>query len=524
MNKEQNEMYILQNAIQNLLRNKGRNLMIGAIIFAIILTTVISLTINNTASAVIDNYKDKFASEVSIAPDMVKVQEEAMKNATDGRVMMKRPTISSEQLLAFADSDYLKESLATGFAAANSDQITAIDQDDEGAGNSSVGGSSNGQTAVVSLGGSGNFNLVGDNWQDFTDGLRSLKDDAISAMPQADTECLISEKLAEENNLSVGDTISFTVQMSVDTTDMDLSGYEDGDNLVAGDLEYVLTLDAMGNFSAAREVTYELTITGIYADLTDEYANSNMPKMAALNRRNEIMTTLGTLLAERNSNETGISVEVTYFLKNPEMLADFEAEVRAKGLSEMFNVSTDTASYEKIVKPVEGLKSISLIFMLVVIILGALILLLLCSIAIRERKYEIGVLRAMGMKKAKVALGLWSEIFAITCLCLVLGLGIGIAAAQPVSDVLLSSQAAQAETDNAAPGGITVGTISSGMMIGGSTGTSSAQPLSEMEINLDLVTILEIIAIALVLSSFAGLISISKITKYEPIKILMERN
>ncbi|WP_438940338.1 hypothetical protein [Lacrimispora defluvii] len=26
----------------------------------------------------------------------------------------------------------------------------------------------------------------------------------------------------------------------------------------------------------------------------------------------------------------------------------------------------------------------------------------------RERKYEIGVLRAMGMKKGKVALGLWT--------------------------------------------------------------------------------------------------------------------
>ena len=59
-------MYILQNALKNLVRNKGRNLMIGAIIFVIILTTVVSLIINNTSSAVIEDYKERFASEVRI--------------------------------------------------------------------------------------------------------------------------------------------------------------------------------------------------------------------------------------------------------------------------------------------------------------------------------------------------------------------------------------------------------------------------------------------------------------------------
>ncbi|WMT39640.1 FtsX-like permease family protein [Paenibacillus sp. D2_2] len=61
-----------------------------------------------------------------------------------------------------------------------------------------------------------------------------------------------------------------------------------------------------------------------------------------------------------------------------------------------------------------------------------------------------------------------------------------------------------------------------GAQLGGAQ--SSAKPLSEMKISLDTVTILEIIGISILLASFAGLISISKITKYEPIKILMERN
>jgi len=40
----------------------------------------------------------------------------------------------------------------------------------------------------------------------------------------------------------------------------------------------------------------------------------------------------------------------------------------------------------------------------------------------------------------------------------------------------------------------------------------------------DGITALEIFGISILLASVAGAVSISRITKYEPIKILMERN
>lgn len=52
------------------------------------------------------------------------------------------------------------------------------------------------------------------------------------------------------------------------------------------------------------------------------------------------------------------------------------------------------------------MKKITMVFLIVVLVLGAIILTLLTSILIRERKYEIDVLRAMGMKKGKRCLGL----------------------------------------------------------------------------------------------------------------------
>lgn len=519
-------MFFLQNALKNLVRNKGRNLMIGAIIFVIILTTVISLIINNTSSAVIEDYKERFASEVYITPDMQKVMEEAQKNSTDGRVMVKKPEIPSEQLLQFANSEYLKESIATGTISANNSEITAIDQDDSnssGAGTTSIVGEGG---MMKGLGMNGNYKLMGDSWEDFNDELRSLES---GRLPEADGEGVISNELRDLNNINLGDVITFTANMSVEApSDMTSENVQEDDKVTVDGMEYTASISGMGTVRLQREVTYSLTVVGVYSDLTDEYANDNMPKSAGFNRRNEILTSLNTLIAQRKANETGVNVNVTYYLKSPEMLELFEAEVRSKELSDLFNVNTDTASYEKVVKPVEGLKSISITFMVVVIILGSIILLLLASISIRERKYEIGVLRAMGMKKAKVALGLWFEILTITCFCLVIGLGVGTVVAQPVSDMLLQNQAEAAQSSTSqgtgngnvmmGPGGMQLG----GAQLGGAQ--TSAKPLSEMKISLDLVTISEIIGISILLASFAGLISISKITKYEPIKILMERN
>jgi putative ABC transport system permease protein len=159
--------------------------------------------------------------------------------------------------------------------------------------------------------------------------------------------------------------------------------------------------------------------------------------------------------------------------------------------------------------------------MIVVLVFGGSIIALLSSIAIRERKYEIGVLRAMGMKIRKVALGLWVEMLIITFVCLAVGLGFGKLAAQPIANTMLAGQieAVEASEEEQSSGAMM-------MMMPPQSSSSSAdaEPLSNIDISMGLETTLQIMGIALLLATLAGLVSISRITKYEPIKILMERN
>lgn len=484
-------MYIIKNALQNLVRNRGRNLMIGGIIFVIIVSVVTALMINNTANGVINDYKTRFGSEVSFKPNMQKMNEEARKNAKPGSpITVRRPTIDPGDLIKFGQSDYLKEAIFTAQSKGNSEQLKPIDKEKGGGGGPMV--SNNGGEAE-SLGRQFYHKLLGDDYSDFKDGLRELTEG--SRFPENNGECIISEDLLENSGLSIGDTITVTSVLESASSE-------------PGNEDYI-------------DISWELTIVGSYADATDEY-NGGMMENAFNNRRNEIITTFETLREKMQDGFFGIEVEAKYYLKNPDMLDAFTEEVYAKGLSTVFDVVTDSASYDAVVGPVEGLKGITVSFVIIVLTFGGIILALLSSIAIRERKYEIGVLRAMGMKKLKVVAGLWTETLAITILCLILGLGVGMIVAQPVTNVMLDQQIAAAESasnNNGLPPGAVV---TGGQM--GSGPSSNAEPLKDLKVSLDMLTILEIIGIALLLSSVSGIISTRKITKYEPIKILMERN
>lgn len=90
--------------------------------------------------------------------------------------------------------------------------------------------------------------------------------------------------------------------------------------------------------------------------------------------------------------------------------------------------------------------------------------------------------------------------------------------AQPIADMLLQQQidAVQAATQNTQMQGM--------MMAGGMINAVVEEPLSHLDVVLNMATLLKISMIALLLTTVSAVSSMLKIVKYEPIKILMERN
>lgn len=222
-----------------------------------------------------------------------------------------------------------------------------------------------------------------------------------------------------------------------------------------------------------------------------------------------------TVVALAIFNTTGIIIDETR--ETIESLTPDEPQTTTSGGGKLVTggqpqqqTSVEAALYKKALEQTESLQRLALMFLIIVLTLGVVIMVLLSVIAIRERKYEIGVLRAMGMKKKHVALSLWVEIMAITCICFVLGLGAGTALSQPVSDSMI-----RGITQTEATGSTSLADRVSG--------TDSSQQES-IDVSVNGVTSLEIFVVSLLLASIAGIISVSRITKSEPIKILMERS
>jgi len=179
---------------------------------------------------------------------------------------------------------------------------------------------------------------------------------------------------------------------------------------------------------------------------------------------------------------------VVFYLHSADLLSAFEADVRAMGLSDEFNVSINITEYTRLIGPVERLGSVAFAFLIVVLLLGAIIITLLCVISVNERKYEIGILRAMGMKKPHVAVGLMLEIIVITVAAFAFALGIAAVLANGVAGMII-------DTESAITVQTTIGFISAAQILG----------------------------LAILLSVVAGGFAVSKITKYEPSIILTER-
>ena len=455
-------MYILENALKNVVRNKGRNILTGAIILVIIVTTVIALIINTASGAIIEDYKARFGTKVFINPDTSRLT--VMSGGQSAQVVPLRDIYA-----ALADSDCLMSADLSCQVPSVSDTLIGL------------GETTGGNAVPIAPGGSftkfPTMNVKGytnpEQLDDFREGFRGITS---GSFPAGNNECIVSEDFAALNGIKVGDIIDIAQGMVADNP---------------------LTL----------------AVVGIYFDFTSNMFGDAISAPAAINVRNDIITNYETAF---KFGKTDPRVDTAaYILKSPGLLPAFESEARAAGLSYDYKVTIDEEAYNRLISPALGMSRISLTFMIVVLILGGLILALLATLSIRERKYEIGVLRAMGLKKRKVAVGLVFESLTITAVCLVIGLGIGAAVAQPVSDMLLREQTATAES-NADSG--------TGMYYAGTQTDSNVKPLTDLDVNLNLRVVMMIILISLLLVLVSSVTGISCITKYEPIKILTDRS
>ena len=469
-------MYIIKNAWINIKRHLGRNILIGLIVLVVALSSTIALSINTSGNKLIESYKDKNELAVSFRLDMSKLRDESNTYT--------KLTVSDIE--NYADSDYVSSYYYTLDTSLSSDDIEAIDmsekfepKDNGDAPNSEMPDCGQGKENMDSQ---GDYKITAYSdpsyIENFINGTSKITSGSMITKDDEENHIVISEELATQNDLEVGDEITF---------------YLPSDS----------------------SITYTFEITGIF-ETTDDSASDDFMNINVLNAQNQIYTTvtaINNILEDDNSSN---SLNATIYLKNQDDLEAYAEEVKDKGLSDYYTLSDNTDEITSTLTPIKNISNFSMTFLIIILIVGAIILAVINILNIRDRKYEIGVLRAIGMSKTKLILSLLTELFIVTVLAFIIGIIGGKLLSQPVTNKMLENEinSQQVQTENTREN------------FGGrgferpNERRATQNYEDSLTVTLDVKTVITLFSFGLILVIVSGSASAIFITKYNPNQIL----
>ena len=602
-------MFILKNAWRSVTRNKGRNILIVIIVAIIAAAATIGLAIRNaaetardeglsstTVTATIGMDREQVISQASEDFDPNDMEEGGQPDFDSLRSALNQDALTIDEYDSYAEassvpvSTYYTESTSvngtddfqpveSSTSAANDSSSSDTDSSNSNTGNAGnqngfmpgmPGGDMGGMMGGMS---SGDFSLTGFSSDtavaNAANGTFTMSDGEVFGYDEdSDGDVIIPKALADFNGLKVGDTISVA----------DIS--DDG-------------------------TTYELTIVGIYKNKTTSNTGMNGPMGGtSQDPDNAIYTSVSTLESlglatsdgtaddssstDSSSTDEDISassasttqLNYTYVLSSKDDYETFAADVKTAGLSDEYAVSSaDVEEYESSLVPLNNLSSFALTLLLIVLAVGAVVLIVLNLFNVRERKYEVGVLTAIGIRKSKVAAQFVLELLIVTMIGIALGVASGAVASVPVANQLLAQQVSSQESEASnqqaqfgrdadmpdAPGGQggPGGSSDSGSSSGNSSNTDSSNSdssdtatnsgsgdstdgsgseppsapsggfggftqavdyVSDIDATVDLKVFGQLVLIGLALTIISALAAVVSIIRYEPLQILADRS
>lgn len=440
-------MYILKNALTSIKRNKGRNILIGIIVVVISASCAITLSIMNSANKIVKAYEEKYQIKANIGMNRQSLMNSFKEDASSQEEMINKfndmENLSIEDIEKYGDSNYVDKYYFTYSLGVNAKDLTeATDQlvkettttktetstRTESFGNKPDGRgpggdwgnrtTTNKKTTTTTTekiqnmkAANGAFTLMGYNsltaMTEFVEGSYTIKEGSVSDDFESMT-CVISEELATLNNISVGDNITL-----IDTNN--------------------------------TKNTYELEVTGIYVENTE---NSKDMRNMFSSSANTIITNSNVVKKILETNENlNATVTPTFILKSSDVVDKFISEVSEKGLSEYFEVTTNIDEVTSATKSIVNVKMFATTFLIITLIIGGVVLFVINMINIRERKYEIGVLRTIGMSKLKVIFQFVFELIFVAFFSLLIGAGIGSLCSVNVANKLLETEINNTQND-----------------------------------------------------------------------------
>ncbi|EKQ9946048.1 ABC transporter permease [Listeria monocytogenes] len=416
---------------------KGRSVL-QLIIFTVVCVLILSgFTIQSAADKASELAREQLGGTVTLTVDREKqmqtMREEA--SSSDSSSTESKPQFQSSPIDVSDANDLAKlnhvasynyysstQALASGFDPIESSGDTSSSNDESSTTAETQGpGGGQGGPQMVDADLSISGLLDSATSTDFEAGTSELTSGvAITSADKDKNVAMVEENLAEENDWKVGD--SFTVTSS------------DGNTKVT------------------------LKIVGIYK--TTDSGSDMAQNFSFLNPYNKVYVPYTVANTIKGSDYKNTVDSAVYTMDDAANISAFEKEAKKVDSIDWdtFKLDANDTLYQQMIGPINSVASFSKNVVYIVSIAGALILGLLVMMQVRDRKYEMGVLLAIGEKRGKLIAQFFVEILIVALVSFGLAAASSHYVAQLAGNQLLAQQNSSTNetttsTEDRGPGG-----------------------------------------------------------------------
>ncbi|MBE7098277.1 ABC transporter permease [Bacillus cereus] len=473
-------MNFMKRAILSMKKRIGTSLILMAV-FLIVTNLVLSgFTIQNASKKAADAARKKLGADVTLGLDFDKLGQKARETGE----MPKPPQLNIKETDQLAKSKYVKDYnyITNTFGISDGLKLVGASDEEEGKGKVGMAAVRGGSSSGTEIDMNASFMIEGVRKTALQESFKNGKSKIIDGKPiteqmKGQNVALMEKRLAESNNLKVGDKVK----------------------VQSGD----------------KKETLGVEIIGIYETNEQAMGQQAPPIMDPANKLYMPHSTMKKLEVDQGIS----SVQVVYFLNDPQYIDAFKKEAKKSNIDfNYYKLDAHDSLYKQMIGPIENISSTSQMIIYIVSIAGAIILGLIIMLSIKGRRKEMGILLSIGEKKWKLMAQFVVEVVCVAILAFGLSITTGAKVSQYIGDNLLSSEIAIASEESDT-------TRNSTVMMSGPGGTLQNQkedPIDKIDVSVTREDVGKMGGIGLAIAIIATLLPALSILRLNPKQILLK--
>lgn len=474
-------MNFMKRAILSMKKRVGTSLILMAVFLIVTNLVLAGFTIQNASKKAADAARKKLGADVTLSLDFDKLGQQARETGE----MPNPPKLNTKEADQLAKSKYVKDYNYITSTLGISDGLKLVgasEGEEEGKGKAGMAAVRGGSGSGTEIDMNSSFMIEGVRKTALQESFKNGKSKIIDGKPITEqmkdqNVALMEKRLAELNNLKVGDKVK----------------------VQSGD----------------KKETLEVEIIGIYETNEQAMGQQAPPIMDPANKLYMPHSTMKKLEIDQGIS----SIQVVYFLKDPQNIEAFKEEAKKSDIDfNYYKLDAHDSLYKQMIGPIENISSTSQMIIYIVSIAGAIILGLIIMLSIKARRKEMGILLSIGEKKWKLIAQFVVEVVCIAILAFGLSITTGAKISQFIGNNLLSSEIATAGEETNTPQNGTV-------MVAGPGGTVQNQkedPIDKINVSVTGEDVGKMGGIGLAIAILATLLPALSILRLNPKQILLK--